>query len=448
LKDFATVDGPDNNASISWKQTTLSNIWSLQVNDDQEHIDAISTNPSASSSVPNVRYVEPRRRHLAWLWWTLAVLLLVVIGIGVAHRAKTRQDTSAVDQTVAPNVNVATSFRGNIGLYVEALGTVTPVATVNVYTQITGKVVGVHYSEGQMVRRGDPLIDIDPQPYEAQLLEAQGTLDHDRGLLAQAEIDLARYKDASANNAIARQTYEDQEQAVVQYKGTVKNDLGQVQYAQVQLSYCHIVSPITGRVGLRLVDAGNTVFSGSSNALVVITQLQPITVVFNVAEDNLVKLHDQIKHRGALLVDAYDRAQLKKIGTGKLLTLDNQIDSTTGTVRFRGQFDNADLNLYPNQFVNARLLTSTLQDATLVPSSAIQHNGVDAFVYRVVGQIAKIQPVREVTSEGEMTAVEGIQPGDVVAISGFDKLQDGTKINILSGATPTDAINQKGGGSR
>jgi multidrug efflux system membrane fusion protein len=275
------------------------------------------------------------------------------------------------------------------------------------------------------------------------LLEAQGTLDHDRGLLAQAEIDLARYKDASANNAIARQTYEDQEQAVVQYKGTVKNDLGQVQYAQVQLGYCHIASPITGRMGLRLVDLGNTVFSGSSNALAVITQLQPITVVFNVAEDNLAKLHDQIRHRGGTLrVDAYDRAQSAKIATGKLLTLDNQIDTTTGTVRFRGQFSNADLNLYPNQFVNTRLLVNTLHDATLVPSAAIQHNGVNAFVYRVQGQVAKIQQVQEVASEGDMTAVEGIQPGDVVATTGFDKLQDGIKVNVQAGPQ------QQGGGGQ
>jgi multidrug efflux system membrane fusion protein len=418
------------------------------VNDDQQKNDATSSISSEGRVPYDHRLPAPHKRRLTWLWWTLAILLIVVLGVIVARRAKSHNDTTAADQPVTPNVNAATASRGNIGLYVEALGTVTPVATVDVYTQITGKVIGVHYSEGQMVRKGDPLIDIDPQPYQAQLLEAQGTLDHDRGLLAEAEIDLARYKDASTNNAISRQTYEDQEQAVVQYKGTVKNDLGQVQYAQVQLGYCHIVSPITGRVGLRLVDAGNTVFSGSSNALVVITQLQPITVVFNVAEDNLGKLHDQIKHRGTLVVDAYDRAQLKKIASGKLLTLDNQIDTTTGTVRFRGQFENADLNLYPNQFVNARLLTNTLKNVTLIPSSAIQHNGVDAFVYRVAGNTAKIQPVREITSNGDATAVEGIQPGDVVATSGFDKLQDGTKVNILGGGAPQNVSTILGGGSR
>jgi multidrug efflux system membrane fusion protein len=441
--------GLDDIASILFNRYSFSNVWSFQVNDNQQPIEANAASPNADTAHTNQPPKRSRKGHLRiWLWWSLAMLVLVAIGLVVGTRVKQQKETASQDQQVSPNVNAARATQGNIGQYVEALGTVTPVATVNVYTQITGKVVGVHYSEGQMVRRGDPLIDIDPQPYEAQLLEAQGTLEHDRGLLAQAEIDLARYKDASANNAIARQTYEDQEQAVVQYKGTVKNDLGQVQYAQVQLSYCHIASPITGRIGLRLVDGGNTVFSGSSNALVVITQLQPITIVFNVAEDNLGKLHEQIKHRGALIVDAYDRAQLKKIASGKLLTLDNQIDTTTGTVRFRGQFDNADLNLYPNQFVNARLLTNTLQNATLIPSSAIQHNGVDAFVYRIVDQIAKIQPIREITSEGDTTAVEGVQPGDVVATSGFDKLQDGTKVNILSGTTQGDAGAQTGGGSR
>jgi multidrug efflux system membrane fusion protein len=376
---------------------------------------------------------SPRRRRFAWLWWTVSLLCLALVVLLVVHRAKTSDAAVATDQPTTPNIKTSSAVRGDIGQYVEALGTVTPIATVNVYPQITGKVVGVHYTEGQMVRQGDSLVDIDPRPYEAQLLEAQGTLDHDRGLLAQAELDLARYKEASATNAIARQIYEDQEQAVVQYKGTVKNDLGQVQYAQVQLSYCHISSPITGRMGLRLVDAGNTVFSGSSNALAVITQLQPITVVFNVAEDNLSKLHDQIKHRGELRVDAYDRAQLTRIATGKLLTLDNQIDTTTGTVRFRGQFNNAELNLYPNQFVNARLLVNTLHGVVLVPSAAIQHNGVNAFVYRVVGQIAKIQAVRQIASEGDNSAVEGIQSGDVVAITGFDKLEDGTKVNLQGG---------------
>jgi multidrug efflux system membrane fusion protein len=390
-----------------------------------------SDNPAEREASPrNEAASSTQIKKSAWVGWTVALVCLAVVVLVVIWRAKTSKEAAAPDPPTVPTINAAAATRGDIGLYVEALGTVTPVATVNVYTQITGKVIGVHYMEGQMVHRGDPLLDIDPQPYQAQLLEAQGTLDHDRGLLAQAEIDLARYKDASANNAIARQTYEDQEQAVVQYKGTVKNDLGQVQYAQVQLGYCHITSPITGRIGLRLIDRGNTVFSGNSNALAVITQLQPITAVFDVAEDNLGKLHDEIRHREALRVDAYDRDQLNRIATGRLLTLDNQIDTTTGTVRFRGQFDNTGLKLYPNQFVNARLLVKTLHGVILVPSAAIQHDGVNAFVYRVVGKVVKIQPVRELATEGDNSAVDGLQQGDVVAVAGFDKLQDGTKVSV------------------
>jgi multidrug efflux system membrane fusion protein len=243
-------------------------------------------------------------------------------------------------------------------------------------------------------------------------------------------MDLARYKDASSQQAIIRQTYEDQEQAVEQYKGTVQNDVGQVEYAEAQLSYCHLTSPINGRVGLRLIDPGNTVFSGSSTSIVVITQLQPITVVFNVAEDNLDQVRSEILHRSSLPVDAFDRTRQTKIATGKLLTLDNEIDSSTGTVRFRGQFENSDLKLYPNQFVNARLLVKTLQNAILIPSAAVQRNGTKAFVYVVSGDTVKMRTITELTTEADQAAVVGLNPGEVVSLTGFDKLQEGSKITI------------------
>jgi multidrug efflux system membrane fusion protein len=330
---------------------------------------------------------------------------------------------------------------------VEALGTVTPVATVNLYSQINGQVVAVHYVEGQMVHRGEPLIDIDPRPYEAQLKQAQGTLQRDRGLLAQAEMDQARYKDAFDQQAIAAQTYEDQKQLVEQDRGTVQNDTGSVEYAQVQLSYCHLASPINGRVGLRLIDPGNTVFSGGSNPLVVITQLQPITVVFNVAEDDLAQVRDQILHRTGLTVDAFDRSQQTKLATGKLLTLDNQIDTSTGTVRFRGQFENADLKLYPNQFVNARLLVKTLTGAVLIPTAAVQHNGTQAFVFVVSGNTVHIRTINELTTENGMAAVTGLNAEETVPITGFDKLQDGSTINVegQSGRTPSASGQAQGG---
>jgi len=324
-----------------------------------------------------------------------------------------------------------------MGLYVDALGTVTPVSTINLYSQVNGTVDAVHYTEGQMVRRGDPLIDIDPRTYKAQLQEAQGTLQHDRAVLAQAVMDLARYKEASGEQAIARQTYDDQVQAVEQYRGTVKNDEGQVAYAQAQLSYCHITSPISGRIGLRLVDPGNVVFSGGTNSIAVITQLQPITVVFNVAEDNLEQVHDEILKRASLPIDIFDRSQQTKIATGKLLTLDNQVDTSTGTVRFRGQFDNMSLNLYPNQFVNARLLVKTLNNVVLIPTAAVQRNGTQAFVYVVNGNTVKMRNVTELSTEKDVAAVTGIDADNVVSVSSFDKLQDGAKVTVSQAKAST-----------
>jgi multidrug efflux system membrane fusion protein len=303
---------------------------------------------------------------------------------------------------------------------------------VNLYSQVTGQVIAVHYVEGQTVQRGDPLIDIDPRPYEAQLQQYQGQLERDQALLKQAELDLTRYKDASSQDAVPRQTYEDQVQMVEQYRGSIKNDTGQVQYGQIQLSYCHLTSTINGRVGLRLVDPGNTIFAGGNTPIVVITQLQPISVVFNVAEDNLDQLRAQITHRHALPVEAYDRARLARVATGKLLTLDNQVDTSTGTIRFRGEFDNTNLALFPNQFVNARLLVRTLQDQLLVPRSAVQHNGVQAFVYAVHSGAVQAQPVTEIATEGDDAAVSGLPDGTVVAITGFEKIQNGARVAVLN----------------
>ena len=235
--------------------------------------------------------------------------------------------------------------------------------------------------KGQYVRQGDSLVDIDSRPYAAQLAEAQGLLERDQNLLAEAQMDLDRYKEAWSRNAIPRQTLEDQEKVVLQDQGTVKNDTGTVQYDQVQLSYCHIASPINGRVGLRLVDPGNLVTANSTTTLVVVTQIQPITVIFPLNEDDLPQVLEHRKGGKQLKVDVFDRNQQKLLSSGKLATIDNQIDTTTGTVKLRAAFDNKDGILYPNQFVNSRLLVNTLQNQILVPSSAIQHNGNQDFVY-------------------------------------------------------------------
>jgi multidrug efflux system membrane fusion protein len=366
--------------------------------------------------------------------WAVCLVAIVVLGVTFAVRSgklKHRRDPVAADEANhSVIIRVGTAYRGDMGVYINALGTVTPISTINVFSQVSGQVLAVHYVEGQIVHKGDPLVDIDPRPYQAQLQQAEGLLDHDRGVLNQAQIDLARYKEAFASNAVAKQVLDDQEQIVIQDQGAVKFDLGQVQYAEVQLSYCHITAPTSGRVGLRLLDSGNTVFAGSSNALVVITELQPITVVFNVAEDHLGEVQAQLRQHKPLAVEAFDRSAETKVATGTLLTVDNQIDTSTGTVRFRGEFTNGDLALFPNQFVNARLLVKTLKDSVLIPSAAIQRNGTQAFVFVVDKNAVSVRNITEQSTDGKTTAAEGLGAGEIVALSSFDKLQEGTPVQV------------------
>ena len=332
----------------------------------------------------------------------------------------------------------AVAQKGDIGVYQEAIGTVTPVYTSSITSQVTGQVMDVHYTEGQMVKKGDPLIDIDPRPIEAQIAQAQGTLTHDTHVLEQAQMDLDRYRTAWANNAIAKQTLDDQEKTVLQDEGTVKADEGQVQYDQVQLAYCHITAPFTGRAGLRLIDPGNVVQANGTNPLVVITQEQPITVIFTLSEDALGQVQAQMHHGHRLPVDAWDRAAKNKIASGKLLTIDNQIDTTTGTVKLRAIFDNSHSELFPNEFVNTRLLVQTLKDMTLVPTSVIQHNGQTAFVYLIQNGTAQMRNVTPGVVDAGRTAVEGINPGDTVANSSFEKLLPNSKVVIAKGSPPAN----------
>ncbi|MGA7287628.1 MAG: efflux RND transporter periplasmic adaptor subunit, partial [Terriglobales bacterium] len=324
--------------------------------------------------------VDSRRRKVWWLV-ALTVLLLVVVVAAVLlwqhHEAATKK------KPAPPKVPIttATAKKGDIGVYLDEIGTVTPVYTALITSEVSGQVVAVHFKEGQIVRKGDALIDIDARPYRATLLQAQGALERDENVLAQAKMDLQRYQDAWARRAIAKQQMDDQEKIVLQDEGTVKNDQGTVQYDQVQVDFCHIIAPISGRVGLRLVDPGNVVQAAGTVTLAVITQLEPITVIFTIPEDSLGPVAARLKKKAKLNVDAFDRTAQKKITSGTLLTLDNQIDTTTGTVRARSIFANKDDALFPNQFVNVRLLVNTLQGVTLVPASAIQQNGQSSFLY-------------------------------------------------------------------
>jgi multidrug efflux system membrane fusion protein len=334
-------------------------------------------------------------------------------------------------------VMTATAQKGDIGIYLDSIGTVTPVYTSSITSQVNGIVTAVHYKEGQLVHKGDPLIDIDDRSYRATLLQAQGTLERDEALLAQGRMDAERYREAWARKAIPKQTLDDQEKLVLQQQGTVKLDQGSVQFDQIQVDYCHITAPITGKVGLRLVDPGNVVQASGTLTLAVITQLQPITVIFTIAEDNLRPVQQRLRNNAKLSVDAFDRAAQKKVATGTLLTLDNQIDTTTGTVKARGSFENKDLALFPNEFVNVRLLVDTLHGATLIPSSAIQHNGQAAFVYVLQDNTTHMRSIKPGATDAGMTEVTGVSPGDVLANSSFEKLQDNAKVVISgTGAKP------------
>lgn len=366
----------------------------------------------------------------------MGVLLLLIVAIPlmlVLHHREEAKEVAAAKH-VAPGITItsATAQKGNIGVYLDAIGTVTPVYTVSITSQVSGVVVAVQFTEGQRVNKGDSLVEIDSRPYRASLLQAQGALERDQNVLAQAQMDLERYRAAWARNAIAKQTLDDQEKLVLQEKGTVKNDQGTVQFDQIQVDYCHITAPIAGRVGLRLVDPGNVVQADGSVTLAVITQIEPITVIFTIPEDSLGPVEARLNARAKLPVDAFDRTALTKIASGTLLTIDNQIDTTTGTVKGRALFANANDALFPNQFVNTRLLVNTLEGVTLLPSSAIQQNGQASFVYLIQNNFAHMVSIKPGVTNGGVTQVDGIHPGDVVANSSFDKLQDKAAVVVAN----------------
>jgi multidrug efflux system membrane fusion protein len=392
-----------------------------------------SSTQAPAATAPGV-FTTPGEKNKTGHWWIwLLAIIVLLIGVFYYYREKSAADAAAAAKAAAaPHavpVVTTTARKGDIGDYVEALGTVTPVYTVSVTSRVSGQIMAVHYKEGQAVAKGDALVDIDPRPYQAALTQAQGQLAHDQAVLAEAKIDLDRYQSAYAQNAIAQQQVFDQEQTVKQDEGTVENDQGTVAAAQTNLDYCHITSPIAGRVGIRLVDPGNVVQAASTTSLVVVTQLQPITVIFDVAEDYLPQIQKGMQKGNHLTVQALDRTQESQIAAGTVTTLDNEIDTTTGTVKLRATFVNADMALFPNQFVNAKLLLATEQGVTLVPSAAVQRNAQGPFVY-VIGanQTASVRTITAGTTDGTVTAVQGVQPGEVVAISGFDKLTDGAKV--------------------
>ena len=383
---------------------------------------------------PDHQLPPPKRSGLIRIVVWVVILLLFgllfwwILTHHVQSAARPAGRRGAAGATVT--INTVTANKGSIGVYLQAIGTVTPVYTDTINAQVTGTITQVLYRESQLVHKGQPLIQIDPRPFAANVLSAQGALERDTNLLAQAQMDLKRYQDAWARNAIPKQTLDDQEKLVLQDQGTVKADQGTLQYDQVQLAFCHITSPIDGRVGLRLVDPGNLATANSTTALVVITQMQPITVVFTIPEDSVTQLQQQMRLGKPLPVDAYDRSEEKKLASGKLLSTDNQIDTTTGTLKLRAIFDNKNNLLFPNLFVNARLLLKTLDNVILIPTSAIQHNGDASFVFLIQNGEAHIHNIKPGVSEGPNTEVQGLNAGDVVADSSFEKVQDGSKVTV------------------
>jgi multidrug efflux system membrane fusion protein len=406
--------------------------------------------PSLRRTVPDKPAVKDRGS--AKLRVGIGLLVVAVLGLGIyhfTHRGLTPQPSSGrvAHGGPAQSVGAATAALDNVPVFVNALGTVTPLATVTVQSQISGYLIEVPFKEGQMVHKGDLLAQVDDRPYVALKEQYEGQLAHDKGLLTQAQMDLKRYQKLAAQNSIARQQADDQIYIVEQDQGTVKADQALIDAQKLNIAYCHIVSPVTGRVGLRLVDPGNYVQPNSTTGIAVVTQLQPISVIFTVPEDDLPEIMPQLNADTKLQVTAFDRASVKNLGTGEVSAVDSQIDTTTGTVKVRAQFDNAERALFPNQFVNAQLLVKTLQNAVTVPSGAVQRGepgatpggAMGAYVYLVnsdntvsVRQI-KVGPTYVNANNASMTTItSGLVAGDRVVTDGADRLRDGLNVNVTT----------------
>jgi membrane fusion protein, multidrug efflux system len=379
--------------------------------------------------------VSPNRTHR---WRTIVIVGILVAGSVATYLYLSSGKKQPVRGGGIPPlpISTATATTGDIGVYVEALGTVTPLNTVSLTARVAGQIAKVEYQEGQLVHIGDPLLEIDPAPFQAAVTQAEGQLARDQAQLELAKINLQRDTELLNKGVISKQEFDTQTANDHQFEGAVKLDQGNLDQAKVNLAYCHITSPIDGRVGLRLVDPGNIVQANGTTPLVVITQLQPITVEFNVAEDSVPQIMQAIHSGRQLEADAYDRANQNKLAAGKVESFNSQIDTTTGTLRLRATFKNDDGVLFPNQFVNVRLLVDTHKDVTLLPNNAIQRNDNGAFVYVVQpNQIVALKTVTVGTTDGTVSEVQDLQPGAVVAADSFNRLSDGAKVAIRPSAS-------------
>jgi multidrug efflux system membrane fusion protein len=391
------------------------------------------------------RFFSGRRRLLL----AFCVLLLIGGAGGLfwkpAGNAPGAADAARRRDMAFP-VTAAPAHAGDIEVYVEGLGNVTPRNLVTVKSRVDGQLMRLAFTEGQMVRRGELLAEIDPRPFEVQLAQAEGQLLRDEALLKNAQLDLNRYRTLLAQDSIAKQQFDTQEALVRQYEGAVKVDRGQVDSARLQLSYARITAPVSGRVGLRQVDPGNMIHASDSNGLVVLAQLQPITVVFSLPEDAVQRIMPRLSAGESLPVLAYDREKRNLLATGTLLTVDNQIDPATGTFKLKAEFANDDNRLFPNQFVNARMRLETRRQVLLVPSAAIQRGSQGTFVYVVKDDhTVSVRPVQTGPSQGEETLVEhGLASGERVVTDGVDKLREGARVQLVTPSGKAEAGKKPG----
>jgi multidrug efflux system membrane fusion protein len=388
----------------------------------------------------------------------LILALLIAAGVFWWTRQQGAPQSAGTGRNGAPmSIVPETVGKGDVGININALGTVTSLATVTIKSQISGYLQKIDFKEGDDVKKGDLIAEIDPRPYEATLAQANGNLLRDQALLKGAQVDLTRYQGLAAQNAVPRQTLDTQVALVAQYQGTVEADRAAVKSAEVNLNYCRIVSPLDGRVGLRLVDQGNYVTAGDANGLVVITQLKPISVLFTVPEDNLQAISKRLQDGAVLPVTALDRSGANKIADGTLQTFDSQIDPTTGTIKLRAQFPNDTEALYPNQFVNIRLLLDTHKDVTAMPTAGVQRGVPGTFVYLVnADNTVSVRKIELGVTDGDRVEVRsGLVPGDRIVIDGADKLRDGAKIDVRTEAdsgkppaAPSKSPDKAGNGKR
>jgi multidrug efflux system membrane fusion protein len=377
-------------------------------------------------------------------WW-IGLLLLALAGAAVyfyvvaPRHAQQNVVGKASGRRGGPGaqtmpVVAAAAKVGDIDVYLNGLGTVVPLNTVTVKSRVDGQLMRILFREGQVVQQGQLLAEIDPRPFEVQLTQAEGQYARDQALLKNAQVDLERYQTLFKQDSIAKQQLDTQAALVRQYEGALKVDHGQVESAKLQLTYAHVTAPASGRIGLRQVDQGNIVHASDPNGIVVITQLQPITAVFSIPEDNIPVVMQKLRAGSKLPVDAYDRSQTTKLATGNLLTVDNQIDPATGTVKLKAQFSNDDFSLFPNQFVNTRLLVDVKHGLTIVPTAAIQRGTQGTFVYVVnADHTVSVRPVKLGPSQADETSVDsGIKPGELVVVDGADKLREGAKVELAT----------------